>query len=74
MQKKCVPYGSDVSSGTYKCADCGYEYSNQSKPSLPPCPKSNQNPNSVFYVEHTKNCWDILSGQGDANNDPYPDN
>ena len=38
MQKDHVPYGSDVSAGTYECADCGHEYSNQSKTSLPPCP------------------------------------
>jgi hypothetical protein len=23
MQKKCVPYGSDVSAGEFQCADCG---------------------------------------------------
>lgn len=63
-QGKCVPYGSDVSAGTYKCADCGYIYSNQSKTSLPPCPK--------FDSSHIKRCWIILSGQGDAPNDPYP--
>ncbi len=24
-KKKCVPYGSDVSSENYKCVDCGYK-------------------------------------------------
>jgi len=65
QKKDCVPYGSDVSSGEYECADCGYRYSNQSKKSLPPCPKRNETP-------HTKRCWKILSGQGDASDDPYP--
>lgn len=64
-KKDCVPYGSDVSAGTYQCVDCGYEYSNQSKTSLPPCP----NPNKMT---HTKKCWKILTGQGDAPEDPYP--
>jgi DNA-directed RNA polymerase subunit RPC12/RpoP len=39
MVQKFALYGSDVSAGTYKCADCGYMYSNQSKKSLPPCPE-----------------------------------
>lgn len=67
MKKKCVPYGSDVSAGTYKCADCGYIYSNQSKKSLPPCPKIREG------LKHVKKCWIILSGQGDDPNDPYPE-
>ena len=25
MQKDYVPYGSDVSAGTYECVDCGHE-------------------------------------------------
>lgn len=61
----CIPYGSDVSAGTYQCADCGYTYSNQSKTSLPPCPQLSQGP-------HPKKCWNILTGQGDAQEDPYP--
>ncbi|KAE8436999.1 MULTISPECIES: hypothetical protein [Halomonadaceae] len=64
-KKDCVPYGSDVSAGTYQCADCGREYSNQSKTSLPPCPDYSSKP-------HPKKCWKILSGQGDAPEDPYP--
>ncbi len=66
MQKNHVPYGSDVSAGTYKCADCGRRYSNQSKTSLPPCP--DYQPST-----HVLNGWNILSGQGDAVADPYPD-
>ena len=65
MKKKCVPYGSDVSAGTYICADCGFEYSNQSKTSLPPCPNVNDG-------NHSKHCWIIVSGQGDNPKDPYP--
>ena len=65
MQKTEVPYGSDVSSGTYACADCGHEYSNQSKTSLPPCPN--------FHADtHPKRAWNILTGAGDAEQDPYP--
>jgi len=64
--KELVPYGSDVSAGTYKCVDCGYEYSNQSKKSLPPCPKRNEKP-------HDLKGWRILTGRGDAVDDPYPD-
>ena len=64
-KKECVPYGSDVSAGTFKCADCGYSISTQSVTSLPPCPKFNQS-------RHTKKCWHVLSGQGDATGDPYP--
>ena len=70
MQKNCVPYGSDVSAGEYKCVDCGYIYSNQSKTSLPPCPKGNKKDG----IPHTENCWEILSGQGDSPKDPYPEN
>ncbi|XKM14165.1 hypothetical protein RCS94_03080 [Orbaceae bacterium ac157xtp] len=65
MVKKLVPYGSDVSAGTYECADCGYKYSNQSKRSLPPCPNHEK-------TKHVKNGWYILTGQGDAKDDPYP--
>ncbi len=61
-----VPYGSDVSAGTYECADCGYRYSNESKTSLPPCPELNEKP-------HPEKAWRIVSGQGDAPQDPYPD-
>jgi len=65
MQKKCVPYGSDVSAGKFKCADCGEEIAMGSKTSLPPCPKSRS-------IVHYKNCWIVFSGQGDSPQDPYP--
>ena len=64
-EKNCVPYGSDASAGTYRCVDCGYEYSNESKTSLPPCPKLDDAP-------HPIKGWEILTGQGDAPQDPYP--
>ena len=53
-QKIGIPYGSDVSAGTYICADCGYEYSNQSQASLPPCP------NFILSV-HPKKYWDATA-------------
>ncbi|WJM80795.1 hypothetical protein [Pectobacterium brasiliense] len=65
-----VSYGSDVSAGTYICADCGYEYSNQSKKSLPPCPNSLKKDQQGT---HTINGWLIQTGQGDAKEDPYPE-
>jgi len=33
-----VPSGSDVSAGTYKCTNCGYELEVSSTKNLPPCP------------------------------------
>ena len=33
-----VPAGSDVSSGTYSCTQCGYELYVSSTKHLPPCP------------------------------------
>ncbi len=66
MQKKCVPYGSDVSAGTFKCADCGKVISMGSKTSLPPCP-------NFGFNTHFKKCWIVLSGQGDNPKDPYPE-
>ncbi len=73
MVKKFAPYGSDVSAGTYTCADCGYEYSNQSKTSLPPCPESlKKNLNGKPLKPHYLNGWNIESGRGDAEDDPYP--
>ncbi|MCO7522229.1 MULTISPECIES: hypothetical protein [unclassified Pseudomonas] len=65
MKKDEVPYGSDVSAGSYACADCGYEYANQSKRSLPPCP-------DFKVIPHPKRAWKILTGAGDAERDPYP--
>ena len=56
-----IPVGSDVSAGTHRCNNCGYELGIQSVTSLPPCP----------------NCdgpyaWAAKSG-GDAAADPYPE-
>ncbi|WP_025112712.1 hypothetical protein [Pseudomonas sp. H1h] len=65
MQKDYVPYGSDVSPGTYECVDCGHQYSNQAKTSMPPCPQFRK-------TAHLLNGWKILTGQGDAGNDRYP--
>jgi hypothetical protein len=56
-----IPVGSDVSSGTYRCGNCGYELSVQSVVSLPPCPRC-EGPYS----------WSEVTG-GDAKDDPYPD-
>ena len=56
-----IPVGSDVSSGTYRCNNCGYELDVQSSVSLPPCPKCD-GPYS----------WVAITG-GDAAADPYPD-
>jgi hypothetical protein len=55
-----VPAGSDVSSGTYQCASCGYELSVASTQSLPPCPKC------------ANGQWNTMTG-GDSVDDPYPD-
>lgn len=68
-KKEPVPYGSDVSAGSYMCADCDYILSAQSIKSLPPCPRINAKDNEI---NHTIKGWYILSGQGDAENDPYP--
>ena len=55
-----VPAGSDVSSGTYKCSNCGYKLDVGSSRHLPPCPScGNGN-------------YETLSG-GDSKDDPYPD-
>lgn len=62
---KCIPYGSDVSAGTFKCADCGHTIGVQSVTSLPPC-------KNVSDGKHRHRCWYALTGQGDAPQDPYP--
>jgi len=49
--------GSDVSSGTYRCTQCGYELSVGSTKHLPPCPQCQNG------------MWDTLSG-GDSASDP----
>ena len=54
-----VPAGSDVSAGTYKCTNCGYELEVASTDNLPPCPSCENGQ------------WNTLSG-GDATSDPYP--
>jgi len=56
-----VPAGSDVSAGTYKCTQCGYELDVGSTKHLPPCP------------ECGNSSYETLSG-GDSGNDPYPNN
>jgi len=61
---KWIRYVSDVSAGTFKCADCGHTEGFQSATSLPPCPNFNE-------VEHVKRCWYALTGKGDAPEDPY---
>jgi predicted nucleic acid-binding Zn-ribbon protein len=55
-----VPAGSDVSSGTYQCTNCGKTSDGGSTKHLPPCPECG---NGV---------WETVTG-GDAANDPYPD-
>jgi lipopolysaccharide biosynthesis regulator YciM len=56
-----IPVGSDVSSGTYRCTNCGYELGVQSVQSLPPCPKCDG-----------PYAWATVSG-GDSAEDPYPE-
>jgi len=55
-----VPAGSDVSAGTYKCTNCGYELQVSSTEHLPPCPQCENGQ------------YDTVSG-GDSTQDPYPD-
>ena len=55
-----VPVGSDVSAGSYRCTNCGYELRVRSVQSLPPCPKCDG-----------PYAWSTVSG-GDAAADPYP--
>ena len=54
-----VPSGSDVSAGTYRCTQCGYELDVQSTKNLPPCPSC------------SNGSWDTVTG-GDSVDDPYP--
>lgn len=65
MDKDCIPYGSDVSGGQFKCQDCGKVITIASTPSMPPC-------SNFTEATHPKKCWKNLSGQGDAPEDPYP--
>jgi predicted nucleic acid-binding Zn-ribbon protein len=55
-----VPAGSDVSSGTYQCTNCGNNLEGSSTTHLPPCPQCRNG-------EYT-----TVSG-GDSRDDPYPD-
>ena len=55
-----VPTGSDVSAGTYKCTNCGFDLTVGSVQSLPPCPKC------------ANTDYETVSG-GDSAQDPYPD-
>jgi lipopolysaccharide biosynthesis regulator YciM len=55
-----VPAGSDVSAGTYRCTQCGYELTVGSTKNLPPCPSCSNGE------------WNTLSG-GDSADDPYPE-
>jgi predicted nucleic acid-binding Zn-ribbon protein len=54
-----VPAGSDVSAGTYRCTECGYELDVGSTQHLPPCPSCG----SGHYTTVTG---------GDSVDDPYP--
>ncbi len=69
MHKTGIPNGSDTSSGTYRCDDCGHVITKPSNTSLQVCPNSNK---KDFPTKHTKFTWTSLSGQGDAAADPYP--
>ena len=60
MQKPHVPSGSDVSAGTFQCNNCGKIISTSSVTSLPPCGACHGS------------SWKVLSGGGDAKDDPYP--
>jgi len=55
-----VPAGSDVSSGTYECTNCGKMIDVGSTKHLPPCPECGNGE------------WLVVTG-GDAAADPYPD-
>jgi hypothetical protein len=59
MMAEPVPAGSDVSSGTYRCTNCGYELELGSTDHLPPCPSCSGGE------------WQSVTG-GDSAQDPYP--
>ena len=54
-----VPAGSDVSSGTYECTNCGNRIDVRSTKHLPPCPSCGNGQ------------WHTLT-RGDAADDPFP--
>jgi lipopolysaccharide biosynthesis regulator YciM len=56
-----APVGSDVSSGTYRCTNCGYELGVQSVTSLPPCPSCGGSDG-----------WKPMTGK-DSEHDPHPE-
>lgn len=53
-----IPYGADVSGGTFECLDCGYGLQISSTESLPPCPD--------FDDSHTVKGWKALYGKGES--------
>jgi predicted nucleic acid-binding Zn-ribbon protein len=55
-----VPAGSDVSAGTYRCTNCGYELQVGSTDHLPPC------------AECGNGEYETVTG-GDSVHDPYPE-
>jgi Zn finger protein HypA/HybF involved in hydrogenase expression len=55
-----VPAGSDVSAGTYRCTNCGYELQVGSTDHLPPCAKCGNGE------------YETGTG-GDSVHDPYPE-
>jgi hypothetical protein len=56
-----APVGGDVSAGTYRCTNYGYEFSVQSVQSLSPCPEC-----AGPYG------WESVS-RADSVRDPYPE-
>lgn len=55
-----VPAGSDVSSGTYQCTNCGNQIQMASQGHTPLCPQCGNGE------------WDTVTGK-DSVHDPYPD-
>jgi hypothetical protein len=62
---KSIPYGSDVSAGTYECLDCGRRIDLQSSHTLPPCPNGSDG-------RHQAKAWRAVRDQGVAADDPMP--
>jgi predicted nucleic acid-binding Zn-ribbon protein len=54
------PAGSDVSTGTYRCTNCGYELQVGATDHLPPCAKCGNGE------------YETVTG-GDSVDDPYPE-